>query len=289
MTTKNEIDCIKRVLNFSSLGNADRFDNAKFDGSNFLSTLDTKSPKLIALLENIKKIDKVDYIKHNKLFKHFIYSNVDRGYGAKIIATALIASGYTPIFKQFKNEIIVDNALVKEKNESKFALLSTVPLWKSKVTLKTIKSVLTLFNERPNNIYGENCRFIILDNGFKEGVDLFDVKYCHIFEDQFTQSDLIQATGRGLRFKGQCGLPFNKGWVLNVFNYSSSSRDTDNVMKQLKKKNPKIFFNETLQNSLLDNLKTNSVDYYLNGSNEKPKEFRIINYIVSGIKKLSPF
>jgi hypothetical protein len=40
-------------------------------------------------------------------------------------------------------------------------------------------------------------------------------------EEQLNESDFIQATGRALRFKGQCGLPFKSGWELEVFKYVS--------------------------------------------------------------------
>jgi hypothetical protein len=100
-----------------------------------------------------------------------------------------------------------------------------------------IKQVLVDFNERPGNIYGERCRFIILDSGFKEGIDLFDVRYCHIFEDQETEADLIQAIGRGTRSCGQKGLPLdkNKGWVLDTFVYTSTFLD-DTLIKNTEKK-----------------------------------------------------
>ena len=64
-------------------------------------------------------------------------------------------------------------------------------------------------------------RFIILDSGFKEGIDLFDVKYVHIFEPSLTVADLKQTIGRATRTCGQKGLNFepNVGWPLFVYNY----------------------------------------------------------------------
>ena len=55
-----------------------------------------------------------------------------------------------------------------------------------------------MYNERPSNINGDNMRFIVLDSGFKEGIDLFDVKYVHIFEPQRTNADYQQAIGLSL-------------------------------------------------------------------------------------------
>ena len=85
--------------------------------------------------------------------------------------------------------------------------------------------MLASFNKRPNNINGEDIRFMILDSGFKEGIDLFDVKYVHIFEPQLTKADMTQAVGRATRYCGQKGLKFvpNEGWKLDVFTYTSNT------------------------------------------------------------------
>ena len=55
----------------------------------------------------------------------------------------------------------------------------------------------------------------------KEGIDLFDVKYVHIFEPSMTIADLKQTIGRATRTCGQKGLEFipNIGWPLYVYNY----------------------------------------------------------------------
>ena len=83
------------------------------------------------------------------------------------------------------------------------------------------KEMLKTFNSRPDNVYGYLVRIIVMDSGFKEGIDLFDIKYVHIFEPQTTSADQKQVIGRGTRTCGQKGLVFhpNKGWPLYVFNY----------------------------------------------------------------------
>jgi broad-specificity NMP kinase len=62
-----------------------------------------------------------------------------------------------------------------------------------------------------------------MDSGFKEGIDLFDIKYVHIFEPQMTGADLKQIIGRGTRMCGQKGLDFHptRGWPLHVNIYDS--------------------------------------------------------------------
>ena len=80
------------------------------------------------------------------------------------------------------------------------------------------------FNARPENNHGEEIRIIILDSGFREGVDLFDIKYVHIFEPILTPSDQKQAIGRATRFCGQKGIQFNslRGWPLEVYRYETT-------------------------------------------------------------------
>lgn len=220
---KKLVNCVREVLNYSSISMSDRFDKPSFNKKELIKKLPINSPKLTVLLENIKQIDNEDYKKYKKLFKHFIFSDVKKGYGAKIIASCLIAAGYKLILKPTGNNVIVDEDILLSNNVSKFSILTTTSLWKNSIKEDSKKNILTVFNNRPNNIHGDLCRFIILDSSFKEGVDLFDVKYVHIFEDQLSKSDLTQAIGRATRFCGQKGLPFKKhvGWRLQVFNYKS--------------------------------------------------------------------
>ena len=77
------------------------------------------------------------------------------------------------------------------------------------------------FNSRPDNIYGDLARIIVMDSGFKEGIDLFDIKYIHIFEPSLNTADQKQVIGRGTRTCGQKGLEFHptRGWPLEVFVY----------------------------------------------------------------------
>jgi hypothetical protein len=82
--------------------------------------------------------------------------------------------------------------------------------------------MMTLMNERPANINGANMRIIILDSGYKEGLDVFDVKYMHILEPLVTKAEYTQVIGRGTRYCGQSGLPFvpDVGWPLNIYRYN---------------------------------------------------------------------
>ena len=59
------------------------------------------------------------------------------------------------------------------------------------------------------NVHGERLRFFIFDSGFKEGIDLFDVKYVHLFDTPLNDADRKQAVGRATRTCVK--------WVLNLY------------------------------------------------------------------------
>jgi superfamily II DNA or RNA helicase len=217
--------CMRKTANFSKISNYHKFDKAAYDPKKLNEELLEASPKMVQLLNNIRELDAQDVKYHGKKFKHFIFSDVkEGGYGAKIIASAFQANGYNNILKSKKvsNQINAKLYLdLETSNYQNFALLSSNSVYGTTFNEKIKKEVLKMYNERPANIQGKNVRLIILDSGFKEGIDLFDVKYVHIFEPSITIADLKQTIGRATRTCGQKGLEFQKniGWPLYVYNY----------------------------------------------------------------------
>jgi hypothetical protein len=114
-------------------------------------------------------------------------------------------------------------AFLQDGGNETFYLLSSVGVFGKPIPVPMRKEILKKFNSRPDNVHGAVSRIIIMDSGFKEGVDLFDVKYVHIFEPQTTFADQKQAIGRATRTCGQKGLEFhpNRGWQLHVNIYDS--------------------------------------------------------------------
>ena len=173
------------------------------------------SGKYTALIRRIQNLDGLDMRDHGKKFKHFIFTDLREGlYGGKAIAAFLIQGG-------FEFAMGASGLKVRGKKSDRFAVLQSQPLWGKPLTVALKKSVIDTYNKRPDNIYGEVLRILVLDSKFKEGIDLFDVKYCHILEEPIASSDMTQAIGRATRFCGQKGLPFipGIGWSLNVFVY----------------------------------------------------------------------
>ena len=218
-------NCYRQTENWSKMSMAHRFDNDKFNTEKVIESIHFSSPKLEQLLSIIEQVDRNDMETHGKLFKHFIFSDVKAGgYGAKIIASALIANGYNSLLHSalLHGARILTLKKPQQKDDfNSFALLSSSAVYESNITQRMKKEMLQRYNRRPDNIHGKDMRFIILDSGFKEGIDLFDVKYVHIFELSMTTADLKQTIGRATRTCGQKGLNFepNVGWPLYVYNY----------------------------------------------------------------------
>ncbi len=213
-------ECIRNVANFSRIRPSDKFDKNTFNLKSFSENISVTSPKLKALIKTINALDKADMERDNKLYKHIIYTDIkNSSAGSKIIAAGLTSNGFSNIYN--KSLKIDENSLLKNANKN-FALLCSVQVYDKPFSVSLKKKILSIFNKRPDNIHGELVRFVILDQGFKEGIDLFDVKYVHLFEPLISKADQTQAIGRGTRYCGQKGLEFNPelGWPLHVFKYN---------------------------------------------------------------------
>ena len=221
-------NCLRNATNYSKQRITDKIDKPSFDLIKFTKDMSYTSPKLVELIKTINLLDEADMKNHGKLFKHFIYTDVkNSAAGSKMIAAGLMSNGFNNVYDK---TLKINDDIIKKNKNNNFALLCSVQIYNKPFPLKLRKEILELYNKRPDNINGDLIRFIILDQGFKEGIDLFDVKYVHLFEPLLTASDEKQAIGRGTRYCGQKGLNFDNdvGWPLHVFKYE-------------------IFFNDKLQ------------------------------------------
>lgn len=217
--------CIRRVDNFSKLDPMYKFTQSTWNPEQFLKDLPTTSPKLKMLLDNIAALDEKDLKEHKKKYKHFIFSDLNYGYGTSIIASGLIASKRHLIFGKGKDWFMRDNDRLNDfQRTNGFGILTKGAMFTKNPMSETLRNqIKNAFNERPNNIHGENVQILLVDKDFKEGIDLYDVKYVHIFEPQEFKSSTKQVIGRSTRKCGQAGLKFipRVGWPLNVFVYNT--------------------------------------------------------------------
>jgi hypothetical protein len=212
-------ECVRQVSNWSSAQPYHRFDSSLFDAKKTLADLPERSPKLKALLDTMEALDARDKQQFGKRFKHFVFTDVVSGaHGSKIVASVFAASSYDVVASDSK--ALAANA----RNAERCGLLSSTPIGGKKQTLKSVRAIIATFNRRPDNVHGERMRVLVADSGFKEGIDLFDVKYVHLLEPLLYDSERNQAIGRATRFCGQRDLPFVKGlgWKLHVYTYDTS-------------------------------------------------------------------
>ena len=309
---QNKYLCIKNISNYSKITTNLLLDNKGFSPKLLKINLDIESPKLKALMDNIEALDKSDMKKHGKLFKHIIYTNnSSSSYGIKIIASTFAAYNYNlAIEPQVGNKFKVkDDEILKETENNNFTLLISKSLFGKTMNSKTVKDIMLKFNSRPDNTNGNLIRFLLLDQGYKEGIDVFDVKYIHLFEPLVNSSDEKQAIGRGTRFCGQKGLEFNPhfGWQLYVFRYeinipetllkeNSKLLDAKNMTELFIKYDNSISLDKLIFSSELEKISIESaIDYNLNlklhgyihqgkaksssgGSNSPPYETALVLY-----------
>lgn len=214
------LQCIRQVANMSKLEPSYKFDSSAFNPSTLLKDLPIVSPKMELLLQNIEALDAEDVKRTNQKFKHVIFSDVKQGFGAKVITSALIATGMEMVY----NSSLKMKDPARKSGKEGIALLTGSSLYGGKTFTKRLRdNILETFNKRPDNVYGKDIRFIILDSSFREGIDLYDVRYMHIFEPQISTSEEKQVIGRGTRYCGQAGLKFDtsNGWPLYVKVYDS--------------------------------------------------------------------
>ncbi len=211
--------CVQKIGNFASSDSRYLFEYKGKDRKHLTwEVIKYVSPKLFELMHEIKRQDAEDMRVHGRKFKHFVFSTVKSGtHGAKIVASALIDLFDMQLGYSASNKLISEGELAKNKGKN-FYLLSSVAVHGKPLSVSMRKEILRRFNSRPDNVYGDMARIIVMDAGFKEGIDLFDIKYVHIFEPQSTMADQKQVIGRGTRTCGQKGLEFHptQGWPLYV-------------------------------------------------------------------------
>ena len=226
-----DADCVRNAANWSSISPHNKFDKVEFNVKETGKEIGFRSPKLAKILQNIERLDAEDMQKHGHHFKHFIFSDIRGNQGAKAVAAGLLTRGFQlgyNVRKVGRKTVITVKSpeALKEMGPNNFFLLSSVSLYGEPLRVSVKKDVLRTFNLRGDdgNVYGDLARVIVMDSGFKEGIDLFDIKYVHIFEPQSTMADQKQVIGRGTRTCGQKGLRFNPkvGWPLYVFKYDLS-------------------------------------------------------------------
>ena len=255
MSKEETIKCLKKVLLWNdTFKQMYKFDSKKFDENKLNEILPIVSAKFYKLIKTIKELDKKDKCTDKKTYKHVIFLEDDKY--MKILISVMFANDFKLAFKLKETERMRKNKKVKYKSldlvipskpvskrksnlpnlknkvpktpkpkpyNYNFAVLTKTGIYQRHIGKNFATKIKNKFNERPDNIHGENIRFILMDKNFLEGISFFDVKYLHILTKPQTDFQLEQLVGRVIRRCGHKGLPMEKdgGWKVNVMLYQN--------------------------------------------------------------------
>lgn len=197
-----------------------RFDNVNFNKQEFLQYVDNDS-KLSKLKSNL-----VSLLANDKgIYKHVIYSSSTKC--AKMICGLLQCIG---LFSAYNSQ----HQLQITEGYRFFAYLTINNVYGKPISKTLVKSIKSTFNQRPDNVFGDKIMFIVIDKHFKEGIDLFDVKYMHLFSKITNENEENQVIGRIRRSCGHIGLP--DGTKQIIFSYYPETLKKDaSFSSELKK------------------------------------------------------
>jgi hypothetical protein len=250
-----------------------RFENKSFNPEKLKEKIPIFSEKLDLLFRNINRLDKKFYERTKKIYKHVIFVKNSNYQGMKLLISCMIAKGYNFLLKSGRG------LKIEKKNSNKnFLCMTSGKIYNKEFNKKITKEVNQLFNSRPDNIYGEQCRFLLIDYNYKEGIDLYDAKFFHILDPYLFETEMEQLIGRNTRRCGQSGLPFEKqiGWKLLVYLYNNKigeKRDVEKIIRNLRMKKINInkdhmkirnVLNKTIKENAIDKLLTDNIHKYKN-------------------------
>lgn len=143
--------CIRKVANISAIKQSMLLDAPKTFNPDVLRMMNAKAaPKLAQLLTKIKELDAKDMKTHGKHFKHMIFTDIDQSnYGAKLIASALVADGMHPAYTP--SGVLRDDDKLLETKGANFGILISKPYGSKAIPVKAKKAMMQKFNQRPNN------------------------------------------------------------------------------------------------------------------------------------------
>ena len=208
------------------------------------------SPKVVAVVENVLRYtpkrmptkaemgdNRTDWQLIEKTWggdlhrgiKHFIFCGNSPAFGTQLVRDALLCAGFEDCFPEQPREsnvLAVDQGYVKpQKPFNGFMVLpsSSNDELLSKMVGDDSKSI---FND-PDNAFGKNCRIVIADSRYTQGISLFDVRVVHLFDMVSSINMQRQAIARAIRNCGHRQLtgpnkPNNNQWYVDILKYASA-------------------------------------------------------------------
>ena len=194
------------------------------NGNKYLSDvgLKTLSPKMLEILENVKKSPGLV----------FVYSNFRRMEGVGIFSLILDQNGYAPFG--------TDNDLPK------YAIYS------GEEDEETKNKLIDVFTS-PSNALGQRIKIIMATSAGAEGLDLKNIRQIHIMDPYWNEMRNKQVIGRGVRRDSHIDLPKSERNV-SIFRYLSvfpMQNTSPKKKKEIKKDVKKMSTDEYLDYSAL--------------------------------------
>lgn len=167
---------------------------------NAYNNLETYSPKLLRLIQNVEKYPK-------RL--HVVYSNYVKDGGIKSIATCLTYRGYAEImatktgykFKPLVKDFVNNEFVNQTPSTSKLRFMRVT----GQETKAQIQHNVRLFSEE-RNARGAVANVLLLSGAGSEGIDLKNVRYVHVLEYFWNKARIEQVIARGLRLRSHNAL-----------------------------------------------------------------------------------
>jgi len=159
-------NCIRNVANFSRVQSFHLLDKGNYNPSMLMLYLKEAAPKIEALFEKIEALDKQDYAKEGKLYKHMIFTDIkNSAYGAKLLASTMHAKGFTPAFHvQGPGFTLHPEETLLKTQSGNFGLLMSKNVFDRSMNTKFKKAQLELFNRRPDNVHGDRVLIYLMLN-----------------------------------------------------------------------------------------------------------------------------
>lgn len=250
------------------------------------------SPKVVALVENILHYTpnqmpteaemsdgRNDWQLINRFWggdlhrglKHFIFCGNSPAFGTQLVRDALLCAGFEDCFPEQPKEsnvMAVEQRYVRPKKPFNGFMVLPSSSNDELLSKMVADDDTSVFND-PENAFGKNCRIVIADSRYTQGISLFDVRVVHLFDMVSSINMQRQAIARAIRNCGHRQLTGpnqpNNQWYVDILKYASADPAGEFVLTEGQ------LFEEAMTESI-------QFDKYLNALRKAAIDYGFYNY-----------
>jgi len=137
---------------------------------------------------------------------HKILTKISRCHGKVFVYSAFRGYGGLESFIKVLNALGYKNCEQYGEGRKRYGIFSGEENGEEKERIKAIYN-------RPENIYGDKLKILLLSPAAKEGLSLYNVKQVHILEPYWNSSRISQILGRAVRYCSHKALPKEERYV----------------------------------------------------------------------------